>query len=227
METRTIALFSVAALVITIVFCVLFVQTSNIRWVISNIEHNRWSNPSDDVPVPSEVKRCVRAYALRVAAKLSGTLQTALGAPHVEDYVRMFCGKEHQGTNTAVAYINTHWMVLKKDDSSSSFYDDLLSKTTRYCMAKGAIMRVVPVDDDQEMKHKARQQLGVKVFDSHLVVMLAQAYKVIAIDGDKRHDCNGHYSLPFEGSTAPLWATLDSLSGPEEIDMHVWSYGFD
>jgi hypothetical protein len=217
-------LIAATAILAAVGFVVLFYQTSDVRWVIASIERNKYATPQD-LPVPPEVRQCVRAYAV-VADRKATQLMAEGGPPVLEDNVRMICSTRPASMDTR--YNHAHWIVLRRSSMTDALERDVAEGTVRYAAIGGALVRVMAASHVQPLKDSAMRTLQDR-YREYSVFAVAPAFDVVpvadteAVRGDKR-TCTVSALLPIPSSPERLWALLKA-SGPSEINLHVWGYG--
>lgn len=166
MSTTQIVAVTLAALVVTIGAAVLWLQIAKVRAVLKSIETAMWETPLDDSGVESsDLRRCVRSYAVRVDLASGASLDGDSPNPGMQDDIRASCqpspgNNKGDGVQVDAGYAKTFWLVMHADGHANALHDDVRQGRVKYALVSGMTTRIQAADDvPHAMAHLASSPL--------------------------------------------------------------------
>jgi hypothetical protein len=168
---RQAPIWAAVIIVVSVVFLflALFMQTSNISWVISRIEKTELAFPDDIEEELLEPANLVRSYAARVDM----SVVRSAGTPRLVDKLLVYCPLTGAAELKSCTYRTAYWLPLIKSQQSLALGEDVETGRVRYVYIGGVAARIVSASE----RHDIKDSVPVTATkDTHVTFVVAAAY---------------------------------------------------
>jgi hypothetical protein len=221
-------------LVVTAVFgmfVALFLETTNITWVIQRIEKAEMSAPDGPDEEVKDPPNLVRSYALRADMVIASGARP----PLFKDSIMAFCNG--QSRLVSCTYRHAYWLPLKKTSQATLLEEHVTSGKVRYAYLGGTAVRIEAARNREEFKSIVPSGAAGS---EHVFFVIAAAFDAETDDSacelaplmQQHHGTLPNGTEPQRLSVLPIASDPLKLRRlmsrpPREIQLQLWGYGFN
>lgn len=242
-------LLILGAVVVVVLFAILFREAGRMRGAVRQLEQLRLSNPDvedeDGKDVVGETRHMLRAFPVRMDVASTVRLVSMFGAPVMLDTLHVACGTSGRARQALCQYRSTMWIVLEPSVAAKTLRDEVATGDVRYAAVAGGYYRLQSLDTalasapDGRATIDTQTQAVTRILrtDSLIVLAAAPAYVVNVVkftDGTETgiDACSITVALPIltvtggQGLQAIVNANRASPGRANTLLMHMWAHGW-